>query len=121
MGCYGDEVIVAKLPAVLPKLCAQIRAITGQENPFKSLSLRAYLNDELIAELALPEDQLENAGKQALSRENAPSQSVLAIMAFSPLVVPEPSRLRIEVESESGILNGGFISIRERTASDPQL
>ena len=121
MGCYGDEIIIDKLPAALPKLCAQLRAVTPLDKPFKRLAFRAFLNDELIAEIELPQDQLDQAAKAVCTREDSIRLSVMAIMAFSPLMIAEPSRLRVEAETEDGVLNGGSINLRERKPGDPTI
>ena len=121
MGCYGDEIIVEKLPAALPKLCVQLRAVTPLDRPFKRLVLRAMLNDDLLAEMELPQEQLEQAARAICEREDALRLSVMAVMGFSPLLVSEASYLRVEAQTEEGVLNGGRIHIRERKPEDPPM
>ncbi|NTV93959.1 MAG: hypothetical protein HGA75_00895 [Thiobacillus sp.] len=114
MGCYTEELIVDKLPAVLPKLCAQVRVTTPIDNPFTKFVLRAHLNGETIAEMDVgiadltpPDNKLE------LKR-----MGVMAIMSFSPLVVTDPGKLEIEAETEDGVLKGNALSIRARTEGE---
>ena len=114
IGCYGDEMIVDKLPALLPKLCVQIRAFTTTDKVFTKLVLRAFLGEELIAEANI------EFGK--ISADDAPADAtrmgIMTFMFFSPLGITEPSLLRIEAETEDGILSGGKLRIRERTIED---
>jgi len=112
MGCYGDELIIEQLPAVLGKLCVQLRAITPADQPFEKLIFRAFLNDELLAEIEMPKAQLEEAKNLIASRDDAKRLTVMAIMGFSPLAISEESRLRVEAESEEGILRGGVLTIK---------
>lgn len=117
MGCYGDELIIDKLPAALSKLCAQIRAITPIDRPFIKLIFRAFLLDDCIAEIDMPISESTTHS----SRPGVSYMGVMAIMAFSPLVILEPCHLRIEAETEDGILHGSRLFIRERTSEDSPL
>lgn len=119
MGCYGDELIVEKMPAILSKLCVQLRVQTPLDRPFKQLVFRAYLNDDSLAEIEVPQDQIEKASETIRSREDARRITFMVIMGLAPLAVSEASRLRVEVETEEGILHGGYLSLRERTPEDP--
>lgn len=114
IGCYGDEMIVDKLPALLPKLCVQIRAFTTTDKVFTKLVLRAFLGEEMIAEANI------EFGK--VSADDAPADAtrmgIMTFMFFSPLGITEPSLLRIEAETEDGVLSGGKLRIRERTTED---
>ncbi len=117
IGCYSDELIVDKLPALLPKLCVQIRAFTPIDKAFSRLALRAFLGEEMIAEANI------EFGK--ISTDDAPADAtrmgIMTFMFFSPLGITEPSLLRIEAETEDGVLSGGKLRIRDRTTEDPPL
>jgi len=123
MGCYSGELILDALPSVLPKLCASVTALTPIGNPFKKLVFRAFLNDTLLLENEIPPDQLES--NQKTLQENAESESTrmsLKIqLTFTPLIVETDSTLRVEAETEDGVLNGSRIKLRKRTDSDPPL
>lgn len=112
MGCYGDELIIERLPALLPRLGVQLRAITPTDRPFKKLVFRAFLNDELLAEIDVPKEQLTAAMELVASKEDAQRLTVMAIMGFSPLPISEDSKLRIEAETEDEILRGGALKIK---------
>lgn len=118
IGCYGDQVVVEKLPALLGKLCVHARAMTPADRPFKKLVFRAFLNEEPLAEVVIPQEQLTQAEQQSKALEKGVFWSTVAIMAFSPLTVSESARLRIEAETEEGVLNGGFIVLRERRSDE---
>ena len=116
IGCYGDEIVVDKLPAVLPRLCVQLRAITPLDNLFRKLVFRAHLNNFLLAELEVSQDQLDKMMTAAKPYEDEAVRRVsfMAMMAFSPLVIQETSCLRVEAETEGGAtLHGGRIWLRE--------
>lgn len=116
MGCYADELIIDKLPTVLPKLAAQIRAITPIDNLFSKLIFRAKINDDIIAELNVDFNKLPDSipVNSELRR-----YTVVAAMLFSALMIAEPCRLRIEAETEDGvIIPGSSLKIRERLPED---
>ena len=117
MGCYADELIVDKLPVVLPKLCAQIRAITPIDNFFSKLTFRAKINDDIIAELNIDINKLPDP---VPTNSELRRYTVVAAMSFSPLLIAEPCQLRIEAETEDGvIIPGSSLKIRERLPEDP--
>lgn len=115
MGCYSDELIVEKLPVALSKLCVQIRASTPIDQPFSKLVLRALLGDETIAEANIEVEKISISDAPA----DAKHMGLMTFMCFAPLGITEPSILRVEAETEEGILKGRQIKIRERTAEDP--
>lgn len=119
IGCYSDELIVDKFPAVLPKLCAQIRAITTLDQPFKRLIFRAFLNDEQFAQIEIPQQDLVKGTEIVQRRPFAMRISLIAMMQFSPFPFSQESQLRVEAETEDGIVPGSFLVLRERKPEDP--
>lgn len=114
IGCYSDELIVDQLPVALPKLCVQIRAFTPIDSPFSKLVFRALLGDDTIAEIDLKADEKSIP----VAPPDAKRMGLTAFMCFAPLGVTETTLLRIEAETEEGVLRGGRLMIRERTADD---
>ena len=113
MGCYAEDLLVPSLPWLLAKLCAQIKVATPIERPFEKLTVRALLNEELIAELEFPAAQLDIAKRDIKSRDLGAERrmAVVALLTFSPLQVQEACKLRIEAETEEGVLRGSSLSI----------
>jgi hypothetical protein len=105
MGCYGGELLVDSLPAVLPKLCVQVKLLTPKDRPFERAVLRAMLNDDLLGELEIPVQQLN-----ATIRDNDPAVSHRltygAIMTFAPFVFEKEGVLRLDAETDSGPIKG---------------
>ena len=118
MGCYGGEMIIDKLPALLPKLCIQVRVLTPVNRPFTKLLIRAVLNGESIAEVDVPAQEMTQSYQDRAALSDAQRHVVVAIIAISPLPVSEPCQLKIEADTEDGMLRGSSLSIRERTADD---
>lgn len=114
IGCYSDELIVDKLPALLPKLGVQIRAFTPIDKVFSQLALRAFLGDDMIAEANIEFDKASPNDAPA----DATRMGIMTFMFFSPLGITEPCTLRIEAETEEGTLIGGKLRIRERGSQD---
>lgn len=110
IGCYSTDLVVTKqmLPVVLPKLCAQVHVVTPIENPFVALTLRAYLNDELIAELELKGIDQVNAPTPSIEGGTPPRWAMVgAFMTFSPFALSEKNgSLRIDAETETGLIRG---------------
>ena len=121
MGCYGDEMVIDKLPAVLPKLCAQIKVLTPADRPFIRLLVRATINGETAAEIEMPVPRIDEKVSEKARTSETGRLSMVAIMAISPLPITEPCKVRIEAETEDGIIKGSALSIRERTQEDAPL
>ena len=112
MGCYGNELIAEKLPAVLQKLCVQVRVITPIDEPFSKLVIHAFLNGDSIADI-----EVDTAKMSEMEKEASPDANwitVTAMLVLSPLAIEEPCTLKIEAETEGETLIGGSLRIRER-------
>jgi hypothetical protein len=113
VGCYGSDLIVEKASdpvLVLPKLCAQIHIVTPVERPLERVIIRAFLAETLLGELTLPTTAFATPANLA---SDAALIGVMATMTFVPFAVPElPSKLRIEVETEDGILRAPALRLR---------
>lgn len=114
MGMYqGGELHVQSLPATLAKLCAVVRVVTGKNEPFKRLTIKAKLGDRVLGELAYPPEMLEDAERQAQAMESENgSVSLVAHMAFAPVHLSEEGVLRVTAETEAGDLQAGQLKIR---------
>lgn len=118
MGCYGNELLVEKLPVLLPKLCVQVRVITPIDKPFSKLIIRAMMNDDIIAEMDVVSGEIT---PQIPSGIDDPVRTELSVMmTFSPLPITEPSKLRIEAETDNEILRGGILLFRESSPKQLQ-
>lgn len=109
MGCYGGELLVEALPAILPKLCAQVKLITLKEQPIERCVLRALLNGEQIGELELPVVQLNAAIR--LGDADSTRIAYAAIMSFAPFVFEKEGVFQLEAETDSGLIKGGRLRL----------
>lgn len=120
VGCYTGEMITEMLPVALPKFCASIAVHSRISNPFKKLSVKALLNDVLIAEQEIPEgailieDQLSSFKKADFITKF----SINIQFVFSPFLVEADSWLSIVAETEDGLIQGPYFHIRSRQESD---
>ncbi len=121
IGCYSSDLIVSRraFPIVLPKLCAQVHVVTPIDEPFGELTLRAYLNDELLAELSL--DGIgQTPADNMLPVAEAPARWAVvgAFMIFSPFALGEKNgSLRIDAQTESGTIRGMGLRLIIRESS----
>ncbi len=105
IGCYGESMLVSSLPAVLPKLCVQVRAYTSTKRPFKRLVLRLVADNGPLLELPVQDSALQ-LGAVALPAE-ARWHYINAFLILSPFPIEKPCALRLEADTEEGILHGG--------------
>lgn len=114
MGCYSDQLILEQVPATIPKLCVEVTTLTPLEHPFSKLTLRAILNDEIIGVADITGENLAEMQKGVRERSGADTTrlGIRAHMVFSPLAIIQPSTLRVEAETEEGIIKGSRLTIR---------
>jgi hypothetical protein len=122
VGCYQDVMVLQQFPAQLPKLCAHIIVLTPASKPFERLLLRAKLNEDVVAELEMPvsvSNWVDKFNEKAASAELG-WLSIQAMIVLSPVVVTEPTKLRIEAETEAGIILGSYLTIRAPLPEEQQ-
>lgn len=109
VGCYGSDLLVQHLPPVtLPKLCVYVRVFTPIDHPFERLAIRVRLADAVIAELPMP---LSSRNRET-DVTDARWILLVGAMSLSPFFVERECKLRIEAESENGLLEGPALRIR---------
>lgn len=116
IGCYAADLIVDRMPALLPKLCMQVLISTPITKRFQSLKIKTLINHELLAELEVPSEALA-ASTDPNAPEGATRSTIAAVMVLSPFAVAEPGLLRVEVETESETLVGNRLWLRTLSPS----
>lgn len=108
IGCYGPSMLINTFPATLPKLCAQVKVHASIDAPLQELSIRILCNDQTTAEVVVPRESLVCATE-------LPSwfryQMFTALLVMTPFQVEAPCLLRVEADTERGVLNGGTFQI----------
>lgn len=115
IGCYGAELIVPNLPAVLPKLCAQVKVFVPADQPLGPMTVRLRRDEEILGELlAIPP-----TSPQA-ETDDARWHLVTALITLAPFSIEGPCALRAEAALEDGeILRSGVLRIRALAETPP--
>lgn len=114
VGCYGPLMLLSAMPVVLPKLCAFVRIYTPVNRPYAKLSIRVLRGEQLLTEMEIPQDVLASIR----AAEHLVGENVVIVgsgVAISPLAIEEPCTLRIEVETDEGLLKGDSLRIERAT------
>jgi hypothetical protein len=115
IGCYVGSIQLHPIPSVIPKLVVVASVYTPIEQPFSKLVVRLIKGDQPIAELPFTAEAL----KPLPTPEGASRISMLAVLVLSPLPVEAPGVLRLEAETEEGVLVGGNIWIEQARPIPP--
>lgn len=111
MGCYQSELFVPAAPIGLSKLCVYLTVLTPKSRPFKSLTLRVVLDDQLeLARLEIPPEELANLPE--VTDDTATRKSISTAMMFSPFIVEKASVLRVVADTEEGEIIGPRLLIK---------
>ena len=119
MGCYQGEMLVSPLPGLLPRICALATVVTPFDRPFEKLEFRICKNEQILAEIIVPEEQLSVQSQAEPDNLGEPfSQRVMtAILVISPLFIEAPCLLRLRATTEEGEHKG--LPLRIRAAPQP--
>jgi hypothetical protein len=118
MGVYnGGQLLLEKIPGVLPKLCGHVVAHTPIDKPFRALSFKAFSGDELLGSMDISPADLEKMRGQMPREVDVRMVAVGAILTFSPFVVAEPMVLRAVVATEEGELPPNRLWIRAQESA----
>lgn len=117
IGCYGTALLLSPIPTALSKLCAVIKVFTPIDRPFAKLAVRIMRGDTLLGEVPFTGEALVVRPPPG-TFEGARWFHLVAMIVLSPLVVEAPCTLRVEVETEEGILAGGCFWIMAPPAPD---
>ncbi|MHB0989831.1 MAG: hypothetical protein ACYC3O_07150 [Burkholderiales bacterium] len=112
VGCYQSVMVVQQFPVQLPKLCAHVLVITPTSKRLERLVIRAKLNEDVVAELEMPVSSLADKFNEIASSAELGRLSIQAMIVLSPVIITEPSKLRIEAETEEGTIPGSYLTIR---------
>lgn len=125
IGCYsGDTMIIDQVPAVLPRLCAEVKIVLPIAGQIDDIMVRATLNGEFLGELQIPAHDVNGLKDEVLQRGQEDGTDIQritinAFMAFSPVVVQEASTLQLEATANGESYRISRLMIRQRTADDP--
>lgn len=118
IGCYGRELIVNKLPATLPKLCAFITLLIPSDSLLSRLTFRATINGDTIGEVEVPVSNMQESFQEAANVADLGRVGLHAVMVFSPLILNEPGRIQIVADTDAGLVSGSYIIVEEHAHND---
>lgn len=118
VGCYNVDMILDRLPIVLPKFCAHIRIWTPIERPFGSLNLRLKQDEDVLAEHSVPLEHLVFQKPERLN--DATHFTAAAVLCVSPFAIESPCKLRIEAVADGESLVTLPFRLRLRDAPTPK-
>lgn len=107
MGIYGPDVLVEKLPALLPKLCLQVHVRTPTSRPIKTLKVELTGPGSDRVEVESPANILQQA-----ATEIRPDSEFLIYtfnLISAPFIINEAGLVRVTaVADEKKLLAGQF-------------
>jgi hypothetical protein len=107
MGVYTGKMVVAELPAVLPRLGVFTIVSTSLDEPFKSMKLRVVRDDGTVLLEILPDPEAIAAPTDKSSVPDATRQTFSAGFALSPLELPAGCRyFEVQVDIDGQTLGG---------------
>ena len=125
IGVYGTELLLAKLPAVVPKFAILVTAGAPATNPFRQFECRVSLDENILVQTKQAPSDLEalTIGWDGQPEDESPSgsgrvQLLRFVFMISPFSLPNPGILRVTATTESGVLRCPALAIREASARE---
>ncbi|MGH8129302.1 MAG: DUF6941 family protein [Steroidobacteraceae bacterium] len=110
MGCYGTDLYVPEFPITLPKLCVFVNVRTPTEEPFETLTIRVVRAEQELAKLIADPDRLNSPEETPIW---ARWLTMTGVLVMAPFHAVEPCDLRVQAETESGVIESGRFSIKK--------
>lgn len=112
MGTYNQSLLLAALPAVLPKLCVMVKvSVPTSEVNFEQVIIRVLHDDAIIGEGTF---QCPNDAEDERIENESGGLKVTTLMShfvFSPFVINAPSSLKIRVLINEDEFKGPSLAI----------
>ncbi len=115
-GVYIDELLVPKLPVLLPRLAIWTTILTPWSRPFGRMVLRIYKDDQVVAssevdDAALAEGAIARQGREIGVDAHETAQIARVAVTLSPVLIEKEGWIRIRIETESEVLRGGALRL----------
>lgn len=119
MGVYSEQLLVPQFPFLLPKLCVVTSVVTDLQEPFEELVVRLLKDDEVLAEVIVPNEKLENPLPLPIKNDADLAQVLKfqTVFVLSSLVIEQPCTLKIHVENEGEDFHSIGLRIHQLQAS----
>jgi hypothetical protein len=121
MGVYNSALVVPQFPATVPKLCVQVTVRIPLETKANNLTVRVLLNEQQVAEVAVPEGELSKALSSELNLdsplENRQITVALAVQ-FAPLQLEQHGLMRVRAIVDGRELKANALVIRLPTEAE---
>lgn len=118
IGVYSDAMFVSSFPANLMKLCVVVNAVTPSSNPFKGFKITALYDGKIMAEMEVPDEQLQ---EEIAKAPTAPIKNIQAQMIFAPFIIDKPGTLHVVFESEGEVMTSNPLQVIDLPEGSPQI
>lgn len=115
MGIYQSQMIVPTLPVTIQKLCVFASATTDINTPFEKVEFTIKNNEDIIGKLIIDNDGIETQKIHITEKDEweseQPTITAEAVLTIKQLIIDQPSRIEVLVETENEILRAGVLRI----------
>lgn len=122
MGVYNSDMLIPEFPANIGKLCAQITVRLPIETRAENMVIKILNVEDIVAEIPLPEGQLQAMRKQILANESDPSElqflGVVVGLQITPLLLDKPGKFRSIAVVDGNEVRGNSLAIRRPTDAE---
>lgn len=105
VGIYGNELNVSAPEngdvVTLAKLCVAVTVQTPKEQPFLTLRLKLFKDDEVIQQIEVPSKDLVEAAATTEENEQKNFHTFTALFVAQPFPIASSFLLRVHAETES--------------------
>lgn len=121
MGVYNADLVVPEFPRSLPKLCTHVTVRFPVGASINQLIIRVLMDDAALAEIALPDEELQKMIEAMVSSAAASSEKQLAValaVQFAPLQLERPGVMRVRALIDDMEYKGNGLTVRLPTEAE---
>lgn len=112
MGIYTGLMYLNMFPAVLPRFCIAIQAVTPVDRPFDFLKFKILADDIVIAEqMVSGEVLLQKENDQDIKSDDGKVIIAGAVIQLQPFTIEKPTKLSVRIENEDEELKALSLNI----------
>lgn len=116
MGVYNSDMLLPSFPVTLPKLCVQVSIRFPIDTAAKKAVVRITNGDETMAEIPIPEGELQKMSKAILENDESPSEVIFLGVAvhlqFTPLQLNQRTKIRTYAVVDDVEIKGNSLVVR---------
>jgi hypothetical protein len=120
IGVYAADLIVDRLPAILPKFCVVATVSTPLAQPFDNLRVRVLMDEQCVFDtqeiVMTTAEGAQAIGEPKTAAERAGDMQANIVMVLSPLQIDNETTLQVVADVDGESMRSRLLRVTQRGA-----